>query len=159
MLLPYYILAQPHPCITLAHSPAEQKKLNVPSASAQRRPATIKSTLGSLSSAIDRDRGRLDPKWNPAENGHQRLHAPRSMTFRRHESISSLAFIDPLYIQWGDTRGNTRDALNHWNLCTTGGRRREGGREGRGPTTRSIFHFSLRDHLSCVRRSLITGRS
>lgn len=70
------------------------------------------------------------------------------MTFRRHESISSLAFIDPLYIQWGDTRGNTRDALNHWNLCTTGGEE-EGRREGDPLRAVSFtFHYGIICHAS-----------
>lgn len=69
------------------------------------------------------------------------------MTFRRHESISSFAFIDPCIFNEG-IRGNTRDALNHWNLCRTGGGG-GGGRE-RDPlrAVSFTFHYGIICHAS-----------
>lgn len=68
------------------------------------------------------------------------------MTFRRHESMSSFAFIDPCIFNEG-IRGNTRDALNHWNLCRTGGG--GGGRE-RDPlrAVSFTFHYGIICHAS-----------
>lgn len=127
MLLP--ILAQPH-----LHNawpfPAEQKKLNVPSASRKdaRQRLNPPSTLAgnTLSPTIDRDRDRLDPV--------KRAKRPPTFTRASIHDFSppridfELCFYRSLYIQWGDTRQHARRVKSLKFMQNWGRRRREGGR-------------------------------